>query len=99
TEDAAVNRPIVYTTYDNLGEATQVQQYDGDGVTITVSNGVPQPPPANLHLLRAQTLTNYDDQGRVYQTLVYSVDPTDGTVSSTALTTNDYYDHRAHLPP
>jgi hypothetical protein len=32
-----VHRPIVYTTFDNLDEATQVQAYDGDGVTITPS--------------------------------------------------------------
>ena len=27
------HRPIIYTTYDNLDEVTEVQQYDGDGVT------------------------------------------------------------------
>lgn len=91
-ENDGTNRPIFYDTYDNLNEITSVSRYDGDGVTIQTVNGVPQPPAASL--LRAYTTTEYDDQGRVYQTNTYSVDPTTGAVSSTALTTNDYYDHR-----
>src|SRR5207249_11621592 len=65
TEDTTTHRPITYTTYDNLDEATQVQRYDGDGVTLTVSGGVPQAPSSSL--LRAQAATSYDDQGRAYQ--------------------------------
>src|SRR5262249_7023802 len=45
----------------------------------------------------AQTASSYDEQGRVYQTLAYAVDPTSGAVSSTALATNDYYDLRGDL--
>jgi hypothetical protein len=67
TEDTTTHRPITYYTYDNLDEVTQVQQYDGDGVTITSSGGVPQAPSASL--LRAQGVTSYDDQGRAYQLL------------------------------
>jgi RHS repeat-associated protein len=95
TEDTTTHRPIIFNTFDNLEEITQVQQFDGDGVTITTSNGVPQAPSASL--LRAQTNTSFDDQGRVYQTQVYSVNPSTGAVSSTALTTNDYYNHRGEL--
>jgi RHS repeat-associated protein len=95
SENDGTHRPIAYTTYDNLGEATRVQSYDGDGVTITISGGVPQAPSASL--LRAQTNTSYDDQGRVYQTQVFDVSPSTGAVSSTALTTNDYYDHRGGM--
>jgi RHS repeat-associated protein len=91
-ENDGTHRPITFNTYDNLGEITETQRYDGDGVTITVSNGVPQAPSASL--LRAQTVTSFDDQGRVYQTQTYSVDPTTGAVSTSALTTNNYYDHR-----
>jgi hypothetical protein len=47
--------------------------------------GRAQPPSASL--FRAQVKINYDDQGRVYQTQVYDVNPTTGTVSTTALTT------------
>jgi RHS repeat-associated protein len=56
---------------------------------------VPQAPSASL--LRAQAVTSYDDQGRVYQTQVYDVNPTTGAVSTNALTTNNYYDHRGDL--
>ena len=91
-ENDGTNRPIFYDTYDNLDEVTSASQYDGDGVTINTVNGVPQPPAASL--LRAFSTSAYDDQGRVYQASTYSVDPTTGAVSSTALTTNYYYDHR-----
>ncbi len=36
SEGSTTHRPIIYYTYDNLGEVTQTQEYDGDGVTITV---------------------------------------------------------------
>jgi RHS repeat-associated protein len=95
TEDTTTHRPIVYATYDNLDQVTQLQQYDGDGVTLSTSNGVPQPPSASL--LRAQANLGYDDQGRLFQTQVYDVNPSTGSVSTNALTTNDYYDHRGNL--
>jgi RHS repeat-associated protein len=95
TENDGTHRPITYVTYDNLNEATQVQQYDGDGVSISTVNGVPQAPSASL--LRAQMVTSYDDQGRVYQTQVYDVNPTTGAVSTSALTNNEYYDHRGDV--
>jgi RHS repeat-associated protein len=92
SEDTTTHRPIIYNTFDNLGEITQVQQYDGDGVSITFTGGVPNAPSASL--LRAQTVTSYDDQGRVYTTQTYSVDPSSGNVSTNALTTQTYYNHR-----
>jgi YD repeat-containing protein len=95
SESDGTHRPILYVTYDNLNEAVQMQRFDGDGVTLTTVNGVPQPPAANL--LRAQAVTAYDDQGRVYRTQVFDVNPTTGAVSTTALTTNAYYDHRGDL--
>ncbi len=95
SEDTTTHRPISYVTYDNLDEQTQVQTYDGDGVTISTVSGVPQAPSSSL--LRSQVAMSYDEQGRVYQTRVYSVDPGSGVVSSTALTTNAYYDHRGDL--
>jgi RHS repeat-associated protein len=91
-ENDGTNRPIQYTTYDNLDETVLVQQYEGDGVSLSMANGVPQPPDPSL--LRAQTAYAYDDQGRVYQELVYDVNPSTGAMSSTALITNFYYDHR-----
>jgi hypothetical protein len=86
-EDTTTHRPIFFYTLDNLSETTQVQRYDGDGVAVSTSA-----PSASL--LRAQTNTSYDDQGRVYLTQVYSVNPSTGAVSSTALSTNTWYNHR-----
>ncbi len=95
SEDSTTHRPIIYNTLDNLGEVTQTQQFDGDGVTISYSGGVPVAPSSSL--LRAQTDYSYDDQGRVYETQQYSVDPSSGSVSTYALTTNYYYNHRGEL--
>jgi RHS repeat-associated protein len=90
TEDTTTNRPIVYVTYDNLNEQVQTQQYDGDGVTLSLVNGVPQVPAGTL--LCAQTATLYDELGQAYQTQVFSVDPTSGVASPNALVTNVYRD-------
>jgi hypothetical protein len=46
--------------------------------------------------LYAQGKTNYDDRGRVYQTLTYAVDPSTGTVGN-ALTSNSWYDPSGNL--
>jgi hypothetical protein len=86
TEDNTTHRPILFNTFDNLGEVTQTQQYDGDGVTITVSAGQPQAPSSSL--LRAQENFLYDEQQRLYQTQVFDVNPSTGAVSSSALTNN-----------
>jgi RHS repeat-associated protein len=95
SENDGTHRPIYYVTYDNLNEAISQAQYDGDGVTINTVNGVPQPPDPSL--LRAYSTTQYDDQGRVYQTNTYDVNPTNGTISTNGLTTNYYHDHRGDV--
>jgi RHS repeat-associated protein len=94
-ENDGTNRPLTYTTYDNLDEVVETQVYDGDGVTLTTANGVPQPPAANL--LRAQETDAYDQQGELTQSQVYDVNPSTGAVSASALTTGYYYDHRGDL--
>ncbi len=94
-EDTSTHRPITYVTYDNLDEVTSTQRYDGDTInTVMFQNGVPQAPSASL--LRAEAITQYDSQGRVYETDVYSVD-TSGNVSGGRLTTDNWYDHRGLL--
>jgi hypothetical protein len=87
-EDTVTNRPITFTTYDNLDEVTSVAQYDGDGVPISATDA----PGSNL--LRADVVTSYDDQGRVYKTQQYDVNQTNGALSTSALTDNLYYDGR-----
>ncbi len=95
SETDGVNRPILVTTYDNLDEAIQTQQYLGDGVTPSIVNGVLQA--LDPTRLRAQEDDFYDEQGRVYQTQVFDVNPVNGSVSASVLTTNYYYDHRGDL--
>lgn len=96
TEDSTTHRPIYFTMFDNLNEAVEQDMYDGDGVTITDgdSDAVPDAPDASL--LRAKSTSEYDDQGRVFRTHVFSVNPTDGTVSTDSLTTNVFFDHRGN---
>jgi RHS repeat-associated protein len=95
SENDGTHRPILYYTFDNLDEVTEVQRFDGDGVTITSTNGVPNAPSASL--LRAETLTKFDDEGRAYQSIVYDVNQSTGSVSSTGLTTNTFYNHRGQV--
>jgi RHS repeat-associated protein len=95
SEDNTTHRPIFYRTLDNLGELTAIDQYDGDGITITSSSGVPNPPSASL--LRAHTKYIYDDQGRDYLHQVFSVDQSAGTISSNSLNVNTWYDHRSEI--
>ena len=51
-EADAVHRPISYSVYDNLGEVTTQESFDGDGVSITSTDGVPNAPSSSL--LRAR---------------------------------------------
>jgi YD repeat-containing protein len=95
SEDTTTHRPIMYYSLDNLGEVTQAREYDGDGLTISSSGGVPSPPSSSL--LRAETIFSYDDQQRIYQMQRYSINPSSGSVSTYALTTNYYYNHRGDL--
>lgn len=46
--------------------------------------------------LIAQTATNIDDRNRVYQQIVYAVDPSTGTVGN-AMTGNSWYDYSGNL--
>src|SRR5262249_52148583 len=59
---------------------------------LTTTGGVPQAPSASV--LRAQTIYSFDEQGRAYQSQVFSVNQSTGAVSSSALTTNTWRDHR-----
>src|SRR5262249_37909674 len=95
SEDTTTHRPIMYYTLDNLGEVTATDHYDGDGVTITSTNGVPNAPSASL--LRVHTTDSYDEQGRVYLEKTFSVDQSSGTISTNSLNTNIYYNHRGHV--
>jgi RHS repeat-associated protein len=94
SEGATVNRPVTYTQFDNLGQAVAVERYDGDGVTVTTTNGVPDRPAASL--LRAKAAAEYDDLGQLFRSKAYSVDPATGAVSTAALTTAAWFDRRGN---
>jgi RHS repeat-associated protein/uncharacterized delta-60 repeat protein len=94
-------RPISYYTYDNMDEVTETQGFDGDSVG-TVSDGtgtfagVPLAPSSSL--LRSMSTSSYDDQGRVYESDVFSVDPVSGATStSNYVGSYTWYDHRGEV--
>jgi autotransporter-associated beta strand protein/YD repeat-containing protein len=85
-------------TLDNLGEVTQTDVYDSrlPGTYITFSNGAAVPPPVAAR--RAETKTDYDNQGRAYAVHVYSVDPASGVVTSGNSLRTDYcHDGRGYV--
>ena len=67
-----------------MDEVTETQVYSGDGITPSIVDGELSLPDDIDSYLQAQTVTSYDSQGQVWQTQVYSVDPTTGDVSSSA---------------
>ena len=89
---------ITYTDLDNLGEAMASYTYDGDTVTVSFTGSVPDKPSSSL--LRAKTSMLYDEQGRVFRTTKYSVDPSSGsfsTASTDTIVSNVWYDHRGEV--
>ncbi len=68
------------TTYDNVNRIIQVDRYDTN---------------AGGHLL-ARTLTAWDNQGRVYRTQRYAVDPSTGTLGH-SLIDNTWYDEAGNV--
>ena len=92
SEATDTNRLISYLDYDNLNRVTTTRLYDGDTVSITSTSGVPNAPSSSL--LRAKSETQFDERDQAYKTLTYSVDPSTGSVSSSALTTQSWFDPR-----
>src|SRR5262249_46556819 len=82
SESTAVNRQMMYLEYDNLDQVIAQERYEADGVSLSDGNsdGVPDRPLGSL--LRARTVNSFDEQGRTYRTQVYSVDPSNGNVST-----------------
>jgi len=85
-------RPISYNVYDNLNHVTEAYTYDGDNLTISVSGGLVSAPSSSAR--RSKRTTDFDERGRVYASHVFSVDQSNGTVSSDSLNTNTWYDAR-----
>ena len=89
------HRPIFYTAFDNLGEALTVDRYDGDGVAVTTTAGVPARPDGAR--LRARMTAEYDERGRVFASHIYDVDPTSGAVGGAVRNDSAWYDRRGNL--
>lgn len=94
-ESTATQRAFFYDDLNNLGEVTASYQYDGDQVALTSTNGVPDKPSASL--LRAKTTREYDNLGRTFAVHAFSVNPSDGTVSSSSLNASFWYDPRGYI--
>ncbi len=98
SENSAVNRPLTYTEYDNLGQATAQELYDGDTTTLvdtTPADGVPDKPAQATR--RARGENSYDEQGRVYQMRTFSVDQSSGALSTATLQSNTWYNRRGQV--
>ena len=94
----STNRPIFFEDYNNLDEVTEEDEFDGDAVNLTDANndGVPDKPDKSL--LRAQTISSTDDQGRPYETETKTVNPATGVANVTApLKSKDFYNHRGQV--
>jgi hypothetical protein len=83
----ATQRPFFYTEFNNWNLPIAQEQYDGDSITAAPladedDDGVPDWPDDNL--LRAKTVTSYDNRGRVFRTEVFSVSQDDGEISEDA---------------
>jgi RHS repeat-associated protein len=94
-ETDAAHRLITYYDIDNLGEILGTHQYAGDGISLNdFENWSSSSTDASS--LRAFSSNAYDDQGRVYQSSISSVDPSSGSIGS-SLTSNTFYDHRGNV--
>jgi RHS repeat-associated protein len=97
TEAESTNRPVVYQSYDNLGQVISRAQYDGDGVAITAdadNDGVPDAPdPAKR---RRFSRSFYDNQGRMFRGQEYLVDQSSGAVYDVKLQSDSWFDQRGN---
>jgi RHS repeat-associated protein len=97
-EDSVTYRPITFDVLDNLGEVTATYEYDGDGLSLSLFNpNTFNPTTQETVLLRAYSTTAYDEQGQSYQENTFEVNQSSGAISTSALTTNIYYDHRGDV--
>ncbi len=96
----AVSAGVTYTmtTYDNLGDATETQQYSyngGDlgGALAAATADPPAPLDPAADVLLSQSSSAYDSLGQVYESTSYVVtDGEPGAIQTTAQTTNMWYD-------
>src|SRR5262249_38519703 len=84
--------PLVWYTYDNLDEVVAEDACDGDTVGPADMDSTPPPP----ERLRGRTLWDYDEQGRVYRTREFLVNPDTGALGG-SLNTDVWYGRRGQV--
>ena len=95
-ESVSINRPVTYFDFDNLDRVVKTRLYDGDGLTMADadSDGVPDAPSASL--LRRQTETLYDAEGRAYRFTERGTNPVTGALTATPAVTDTWFDRRGN---
>src|SRR6185312_15791290 len=91
---SGVHRLLTFFNLDNLGEVLGTYTYAADGLSLgDFTNWTTATDASRLRQLNTSL---FDDQGRVYQSFQYSVDPSSGAIGSN-LATNAFRDHRGNL--
>ena len=90
---------ITVYTMDNLGDVTATSTFNGGATTLAAAIGAASSasPGAAIAGLVGYSTSEYDSQNRDYEDQVYSVDPTTGTISTTALTSYIFYGPRGNV--
>ena len=90
---------ITVSTLDNLGDVLSTGTFNGGATTIAnaITAIATAAPGAVVAGLIGYTTTEYDSQNRAYENQTYSVDPSTGTISTTALTSYTFYGPRGNV--
>ena len=90
---------ITVSTLDNLGDVTATLTFNGAATTIAnaIVAAASAAPGAVLAGLVGYSTSEYDSQNRDYENQTYSVDPTTGTISTSALTSYTFYGPRGNV--
>ncbi len=90
---------ITVYSLDNLGNTLATLNFNGAATTIAnaIAAAASAAPGAVLAGLVGYTTSQYDSQNRDYEDQTYSVDPTTGTISATALTSYTFYGPRGNV--
>ena len=90
---------ISVNTLDNLGDVTATLTFNGGATSLAAAIGAASSaaPGATLAGLVGYSTSEYDSQNRDFADQTYSVDPTTGAISTTALTSYTFYGPRGNV--
>ncbi|MGC8541958.1 MAG: hypothetical protein ACP5QA_15215, partial [Phycisphaerae bacterium] len=91
--------PINVSLLDNLGNNLATLSFNGGATTLAaaITAAVTAQPGMAVAGLVGYSTSEYDSQNRDYQDQTFAVDPTTGTISTTALTSYTYYGPRGNV--